>query len=97
MKSPATIAPGRLLMLEAVAGRCGQGERRVGEAAVAVAAQDGEAVRALIDDHDIVAAVAGEVSRDQADRLREGADGRTGRGRARGRKGPCSRGIATTG
>ena len=41
---------------------------RIGEAAVAVADQDGEAVRGLIDDHDIVAAVPGEVARDQADR-----------------------------
>ena len=57
-------------MLRTVAGRCGQAELRVGEAAGAVGGQDGEAVRALIDDHDIVAAVAGEVARDQADRLR---------------------------
>ena len=51
-----------------VAGRCGQGKRRIGKAAGAVGRQDGEAVRVLIDDHDIVAAVAGEVARDQADR-----------------------------
>ena len=35
----------------------------------------------LIDDREIVAAVPGEVSRDQADRLREGADDRAAGGR----------------
>ena len=73
---------GAVVDARTVAGRCGQGERRVGEAAGAVGGQDGEAVRVLIDDHDIVAAVAGEVARDQADRLRERADGRTAGGRA---------------
>ena len=35
----------------------------------------------LIDDHEIVAAVSGEVSRDQADRLRERTDDRSAGGR----------------
>ncbi len=72
---------GAVVDAQTVAGRGGQSDRRVGEAAVAVGGQDGEAVRALIDDHEIVAAVAGEVARDQADRLRERADGRAAGGR----------------
>ena len=38
------------------------------------AVMDGKAVRVLIDDHDIVAAMTGEIARDEADRLSERAD-----------------------
>ena len=49
---------GAFVDAQTVAGRCGQAELRVGEAAVAVGGQDGEAVCRLIDDREIVAAVA---------------------------------------
>src|SRR5207302_669605 len=59
---------------EAVAGRGGQGRLRVAEPAAAVVGEDGEAVAAAIEDDQVVAAVAGEVARSEADRLLLGAD-----------------------
>ena len=47
LKSPATIATGAVVDAQTVAGRRGQTELRVGEAAAAVGDQDGEAVRRL--------------------------------------------------
>ena len=58
LKSPATIATGRSLMLKPSLVEVVRAELRAGEAAVTVGDQDGEAVRPLIDDHEIVAAVA---------------------------------------
>ena len=88
---------GAVVDVQAVAGRSGQSELRVGEAAVAVGGQHGEAVRPLIDDREVVAAVAGEVARDQADRLGEGTDWSDCPEVALGRTGPCWRGSAETG
>ncbi len=65
-----------------VAGRRGERERRVGESARSVGGQDRQAVRALVDGHDVVEPAAREVARDQADSLRERADRRSARGRA---------------
>src|SRR5262249_7966163 len=65
---------------EAVVGGGGQGRLRVGEAALAVVGQDGEAVAAAVDDEKIVASGAGEVASDQADRLLQAGDRRSGGG-----------------
>ena len=70
---------GELVDARAITRRCRERKSRVGEAAVAVANQESEAVSVLIDDNDIVVAVAQEISGHQADRLRERADGGTAR------------------
>ena len=61
------------------------------EAAVAVAGQDREAVRAAIDHDEVGLAVAEEVAGDQADRQRDRASRRAARSRTEGaRLGACA-------
>src|SRR5262249_35355892 len=62
----------------AVVGGGGQGRLRVGEAAVAIVGQNGEAVAAAIDHDEIVESGAGEVAGGQANGLLQAGEGRSG-------------------
>src|SRR5262249_26519142 len=79
---------------QAVAGRGGQGDRRVAEAARAVVGQYAQGVSAAIDHNQVVAAGAGEAARGEAHGLFQGADHRAvGRVEAI-RAGACAEAIA---